>query len=380
MPQLIIFPTPLTAHAELRHDSGFVAIGAPATHPSGRPGVGFELPATLPNGNGAQLTLSASGYLSLVQRGILYLNDGHLPYPWEPGQTAAYTADDFHLVAVNASNFGPVQISGDRFVCNGKPWIWASTSGFCDYKVFLDGGNLRALLQQNQDLGARGRRVFLNMVNIVNFDPDSYGQSFYDRLPEFVAVNAEYGQYVEFDVLPDTGYRGWSLSKCQNFWARVNDALDRAGFNHFRSLTNEFDHGGNLVGSVNDYARPGYALVSQGSAVSDAPCPRPGWGFREFHVTKPFPKIYLCEDMLFNGLGVDADGTRWADAKPIVLTETPRFDDANLYTDDKLAACLAHESLAFGNGMCLHTDSGKFSRLLTERQASCAQTAMRILA
>lgn len=367
---LWVFPTPLDATCELRHDTGgWTLTAAPGVHPTGRPGQVFTIPDATPQANGCALTISAVKKDPLFQRGILII-----------GAETYLRMDDFHLATGGGgSAFAPVRIDGDHFVANGQRWIWRMTTGFCDYQVFLNGGDLRSLLRQNQDLGARGRRVFLNMVNITDFNPDAYGQTFYDRLPEFVAVNAEYEQYIEFDVLPDSGYRGWSHGKCLDFWARVNDSLDRANWNHFRSLTNEFDHGGNLVGSPNEYPRPAYPLVSQGSAVSDAPPPRPGWGFREFHCAKDFPKVYLFEDELFNGLGVDADGQRWGDPKPIVYTEGKRFKEDDPVTDEKLARTYAYESLALGEGVTIHTEDGKYSRLLGPRQASCVKTAMEIL-
>jgi hypothetical protein len=365
-----IFPKDLTKPCALHHDiAGWTLTSHAGTHPSnGAAAQVFDLPDDTPEGNGASLTIPGQ----TPYHGVLYVR----LLPTGPGLLVDVYPDEGDSVG---SAFAPVSIEGDHFVADGRRWIWRMTTGFCDYKVFLEGGDLRSLLQQNQDCGARGRRVFLNIVNITDFNPDAYGQSFYDRLPEYLALNAEYDQYVELDVLPDTGYRGWSLGKCQDFWARVNDSLDRAPWNHFRSLTNEFDHGGNLVGSPNDYARPVYPLVSQGSAVSDAPPPRPGWGFREFHCAKDFPKVYLFEDELFNGLGVNTDGGRWGDPKPIVYTEGRRFKEDDPITDKKLARTYAYESLALGEGLTLHTDDGKYSRLLGPRQASCVKTAMTIL-
>lgn len=101
--QLFIFPTPLDAHCELRHDSGLVVGGISATHPSGRLGQSFDIPVGVPNGNGAALLISAPDKTPIVQRGIVYLNDGHLPYPWLQGQKAAFAADDFTLVDSNVA-------------------------------------------------------------------------------------------------------------------------------------------------------------------------------------------------------------------------------------------------------------------------------------
>lgn len=380
---LIIFPTPLDAVCVLQHDTGgWTRTGTPALHPTGRPGQAFAIPDGTPNVNGAGLTVSAKGYHTLQQRGIVYLKDGSISYPWTPDQTAAFSADDFHLEKDGSSTgSGDVHIVGDHFEQGGQRWSVRGVDGFCDHALLTDGniGQLRDVCKQSQDVGANLRRVFGCMVNIRSFDPQALGERFYQTLPELFSIYREYGLFGEYDVLPDTGYLNKSLGWCQSHWARTCDILLPIP-NRLVSLTNEFDHGGNLVGTVSDYPRPQIELCSQGSANSDAPPPRPGWGFREFHCLKTGPKRFLCEDMLFNREGVNADGSVWGPAKPIYLSECTRFAEDNPETDERLARTLAYESKAFGEGMVFHNDRGKVSELMTPRIERCARTAMSILA
>lgn len=98
---LIIFPTPIDADCTLQPDNGPVIRGVPAVHPTGRQGQGFTIPDGTNQANGAQLTISSPGKVGLIQRGILFLNNPSFQYPWTPGQTAALSADDFHLVTAN---------------------------------------------------------------------------------------------------------------------------------------------------------------------------------------------------------------------------------------------------------------------------------------
>lgn len=378
--QLIIFPDPLGIPTDLTLDNGYTARGVPAVHPTGRKGVGFDIPVGTPNGNGAMLHFASEGYDGpKTQRGRLLLNDGTLNgFPWTPGQTADFTADDFRFTKRSASGMGAVHIIGDHFEQDGFRWYVKGTDGFCDYAQFLDGQDIRPMLRQSQDLGTNLRRIFGCIKNIRAFDPARYGNSFYARLPEFFALLAEYQQFGEFDVLPDTGYWGKSLAWCQEHWARTCDALAPIT-NRLVSLTNEYDHGGNLVGSVNDYPRPNIELVSQGSAVSDMPPPRPGWGVREMHVLKPWPKSAMIEDMYFNREGVDVDGTTWGPRTTIYLSECVRFEENNPQTDERLARDLAHASLAYGNGLVMHNEFGKDGRVMGPRVARCVQTAMDVL-
>lgn len=95
--ELIIFVGPVTAMASCALDNGTLIIGHPVVHPSGRRGIGFTIPDGSPNGNGARIVLSSIGKVSINQRGILWLNDGTVEFPWTPNQTAAFETDDFYL-------------------------------------------------------------------------------------------------------------------------------------------------------------------------------------------------------------------------------------------------------------------------------------------
>lgn len=100
---LIIFPTPLDALCVLQPDNGPVIHGVPVLHPTGRQGQGFTLVDGTNQANGATLTISSPGKVGLIQRGILFLNNPGFAYPWTPGQTAAFAADDFHLAVANVN-------------------------------------------------------------------------------------------------------------------------------------------------------------------------------------------------------------------------------------------------------------------------------------
>lgn len=293
------------------------------------------------------------------------------PGQWEAGAPPCQPPNDPPVVMI----YGPpvseaIQIVGDHFELHGTRWTWRMTTGFCDYKVFLDGGDIRSLLKQNQDLGAHGRRVFPHIVNITDFNPATYGQAYWDRLPEYLAVNAEYDQYVDFPVLSDTGYRGWSLGQCQDFWIRFGETV-RPSWNRFVNLTNEFDHGGNIVGRPDDYPRLSGMLVSQGSAVQDATPPSPGWNYFEWHAADS-PTKFSHEYFIWKGLSTG--GT----PKPAVISEHGRrITEQN--ADEDYIRSLAYASLANGCGLTVHPEDGKYSRLLGPRQASCVKTAMAIL-
>lgn len=127
--QLIIFTTPSLVFASLIHDSGITIVGVSVIHPSGRPGIGFNIPLGTPNGNGARLVISSPGKVTIEQRGILWLRYPEMEgnFPWTPGQNAAFNTDDFYLqdsvppvpVPVPPSNETPKEII-DRIYNTGN--------------------------------------------------------------------------------------------------------------------------------------------------------------------------------------------------------------------------------------------------------------------
>lgn len=80
-------------HITLAHDSGWSGIAMPATDPQGRAGSVFDIPDSVPDGNGAQLNLDAEGAMPLQLRGRLTYADA---------ERAFLECDDFTLVELPA--------------------------------------------------------------------------------------------------------------------------------------------------------------------------------------------------------------------------------------------------------------------------------------
>lgn len=86
----IVFVDPKSVVGVLTLDNGLVLKSHHVTHSSGRPGIGFDIPDDAPNGNGAQLVLTADGYYDEVKRGILWLD--------RDAGSAFLEFDDFRLI------------------------------------------------------------------------------------------------------------------------------------------------------------------------------------------------------------------------------------------------------------------------------------------
>lgn len=82
-----VFPDPADASCVLTHDTGgWTLTAAPDTHPTGRPGQSFTIPAGTPQGNGARLTITAPKMMPYDLRGILTV-----------APLCSFSVDDFKL-------------------------------------------------------------------------------------------------------------------------------------------------------------------------------------------------------------------------------------------------------------------------------------------
>ena len=90
-----IFPTPVSAQGTLITDDGQTILSVPGTHPTGRPGQVFQIPDTVPQGNGAHLSIVSDGKVSINLRGILWITRPN--FPW----TTGLMVDDFHMTDAN---------------------------------------------------------------------------------------------------------------------------------------------------------------------------------------------------------------------------------------------------------------------------------------
>jgi len=85
----VVFPTPLDSQVTLTPDGGAQLPGAPYTDPTGRTGQVCTVPDVTTSGHGAEINVSAPGYLPLRLRGFLLLD--------AETQVARLQVDDYML-------------------------------------------------------------------------------------------------------------------------------------------------------------------------------------------------------------------------------------------------------------------------------------------
>lgn len=204
--RLLIVPPQPDALCQLQHDDGLVVVGVPAPHPSGVPGQAFDIPDGIPNGHGMWIRIAAPGQPSIAQHGRLFLNDGTLPYPWQPGETAVLAGVDLFqwptVTPIPGPAFSPLQLTGRHGFANaaGQSVPLCGVTAFRLVELVATGriADARAFID-----GMRPANVFRVLVmakNLFALDPTT-GRS---ALKATLDLAQELGVYLSVVSLADS--------------------------------------------------------------------------------------------------------------------------------------------------------------------------------
>lgn len=174
----------------------------------------------------------------------------------------------------------------------GQRVFIAGVSAFMHYERFLNGEDIRPLLQQVQELGANCVRIF-GMAHYVPvnagrraFKPQDYGDRYFDQIPAFCALCESYGLYVYWSVFPDNELIG--VPDQSGFFDRVAGKLKEAD-TAIGELTNEPDaHSFNYIDPTRMHRPQGIAFNS--GSYGDLGGPQPSvWDFIDYHTPRRYP-------------------------------------------------------------------------------------------
>ncbi len=276
--------------------------------------------------------------------------------------------------------FGPVIVptarlftSGRDFIQNGQRWKWKGASDFRLYQWFLEGRDIRPVLDQRRAAGVNILRVF-GMYNggIGQFLPSTY-PAYFGAFPAFANLLAEYGLQFELTAMAD----------CQTFlnndqqhmyWGTLGIALSGID-NVVVELVNEYKKNGvdpAGFGPLNGI------LCSRGSGLSDEPGFVPGWNYHTWHGRRDWPKVlFSAEDMWYVGEGWGPAGAYQYPVIPIVHDEPIGFADENQpgrrSNDPYVARVIGGTSIEYGAGVTFHSDYGIQSQLWSPQVDLCAR-------
>ena len=275
---------------------------------------------------------------------------------------------------------GRVHVEGLGFVKeDGSSYTWAMVTGFRDYERFLRGEDIRPLLKETQELGGNGRRVF------GAFDFGSPDQQrlyprehpdYFDRLPEFFALNAEFGLYVQFCAFADTRRSVPGAQAQRDHWAALTDKL-RPISNVLLERVNEENAHDNRLDT--DLPKPAGICASFGSNGEGSDPPGPFWDYADLHSERRGDFALSTSTVYFsiNGFAGEHGAAGFAGThRATVVSEPPGFSDTmqpGRRTNDPRIAYLMGVGCRWGAGGTAHCDCGVMSVPFSATQRACVE-------
>jgi hypothetical protein len=248
---------------------------------------------------------------------------------------------------------------------SGSRWTAIESTDFFLLGRFLKGEDITPVLDQRASCGFNLLRVW------TLFDIDQIGTLTsldYDRIPEFVALCASRGLFVEF-----TAYTG--INDPQH-WTKLGAAALRCRPLPLLELVNELDANTNepdTLGRVFDLAlhqqAPAPLLSSHGSNGSQAVAVRPAWSYETFH-TNDAPEWHRKTGHNAMELSDGAENLA-ASRVPVLTNENTRFPDR--CQSPQMAFDAAAGAALLCAGSCFHSAAGKQSLRWEGVELDCAR-------
>ncbi|MGH7177888.1 MAG: fascin domain-containing protein [Tepidisphaeraceae bacterium] len=257
----------------------------------------------------------------------------------------------------------------------GSPFVWAMTDGWRDYDRYLRGQDIRPVLAESRELGGNGRHVLGMNDWPEHLHPQDH-PDYYDRLPAFADLLAEYGQYLQLCVFADTKLVMPDPSQQQVHFRRVCDAL-RPKSNAVIKLVNENDQHDNGI-NIGSFAKPDGLLASSGSNGTGNDPPQPFWDYADLGSERrgDFALSTTTLHYAIHGYGTSYPGTHRA----TVCSEPPGFDEVMIpgrRTNDPAIAYLLGLGCRWGAGGTAHSSDGLQSNPLRPVTKQCVREFLR---
>ena len=235
----------------------------------------------------------------------------------------------------------------------GEPWTAVQVSDFNLLNRWQHGEDITPILAQRRDTGFNLLRVW-TLYDLVAANIGQFLDIDYARIPDFLALCARYGLYVEFTAytsLERVGHWDQLVAACQG---QTNVMLE---------LVNEGTLPVNQI-SMGWYARPTGILASHGSGGAEGVPPWEPWDYVTYHTNgsseeqrKVGHNAMEKPQVILNWYG------------PVVTNETSRYPEVGMWVgaDPARRRALAFDSAAGAallcTGSCFHSICGKTSVL-----------------
>jgi len=161
-----------------------------------------------------------------------------------------------------ARSLPALRVRGQYFEqVDGTRMFMAEAIDFSDYGLWLDGHDQERVAKQRATIGFNCRRVGTRATNWFNCTSLARHPEFYDRIPEYVAMNASLGMYVGWIV-----YIGADQDYDPEHWHRMGEAAKRCDTSCFLSAVIEHSNQhGSAVIDMSQFSKIDGVICSRGS-------------------------------------------------------------------------------------------------------------------
>lgn len=271
-----------------------------------------------------------------------------------------------------------IDTAAHRFITeSGRPQFLRGTTSYLLYKRFLDGEDLRPLLDQYQELGINLVRLFGMVTSFAHWHPQEYlGRGYYQRIPEFMDLTDSFGQYVLWTACADTGAIMPNENESLGHMRQTLEQL-RPKRNKLFSFVNEQGQHENGINRARAFAELRGAglldglMFDTGSFGEDAPCEAPFGTHVVLHVRRAYPSHVKDCCVLDHPNRVNAPHLE------VLLDEPDRYGEGgNMSLENaRDSAATSYTSLGF----VFHSADGVQSRKFSGRTLEMARTVFPIL-
>lgn len=262
-----------------------------------------------------------------------------------------------------------LSIDGQFFRVNGERWTGIASSEFSLPKRYLEGEDVRYLLDERAEIGFNELRLWLLNQSVVGqvysegIHPNQY-PDFYERIRRFAELLASYGIVGEYTAFTSCNPLMLNVDDQQQHWISTCDAL--RGLPVKLELVNEYNwgHGENAPDRSLWDMRPDGLIASSGSSTADAPPPTPVWDYGLYHTNG----LDQWQRKVGHNTMHDVADVYHV---PGCANENTRYPDDE--QSERHASDAAAGAALLCAGACYHSQSGKYSRPFDAVERRCAQ-------
>lgn len=270
-----------------------------------------------------------------------------------------------------------VDPAAHRFITErGRPQFLRGVTSYLIYKRFLDGEDLRPLLDQLQALGVNMVRMFGMVTSFAHWHPQDYGDRYYSEIVPFMNLVAAHGIYGLWTACADTQQIMPSEQQALDHLLRTVDQLVQTRNALFSFVNEQGQHENGIdrqraYDAVMQNNRIGWLQFDTGSFGEDEKCQPPFGTHVVLHVRRAYPSHVKDCCVLDHPNKVNAPHLE------VLLDEPDRYGEGGNMNLEQArdSAATSYTSLGF----VLHTSQGVQSQPFSGRTLEIARTVFPIL-